>query len=240
MLRRRSGKSLSHCGVHLFLLQRTPKIWSAISLLSVTNFFRGGEAFAKFATEVITKLFEGRGAEDPVCAWVRGRRRGVRDRYLGPRTYRWRPASIPCLASTGSEKSSPQPRLRSKARELLYPNTCRSPNQPTQVLPSTQSGNRCPLLIDYLTSAEEALLLLRTRGSGCGHQFPRYALAKHFDSDPAIERRMKSLRTRAQIQRGKPMNPPQRFWRFAATVGRRQRHAVSPNLTGQEQACISS
>ena len=41
-------------------------------LINVTNFFRDGEAFERLREAVIPKLFEGRGAEDTVRAWVPG------------------------------------------------------------------------------------------------------------------------------------------------------------------------
>jgi hypothetical protein len=41
-------------------------------LISVTNFFRDGEAFEALERAVISKLFEGKGAQDQVRVWVAG------------------------------------------------------------------------------------------------------------------------------------------------------------------------
>src|SRR3712207_2049433 len=41
-------------------------------LISVTNFFRDPEAFTQLETEVVPRLFEGRGAADQIRVWVPG------------------------------------------------------------------------------------------------------------------------------------------------------------------------
>ena len=52
-----------------------PAEWQALLkdlLISVTHFFRDREAFAVLETEIIPKLFEGKGGDDQVRAWIAG------------------------------------------------------------------------------------------------------------------------------------------------------------------------
>ncbi len=62
-------------GSYVELLRQDPQEVSALFrdlLINVTNFFRDADAFDALATQVIPKLFEGRGAEDTVRIWVPG------------------------------------------------------------------------------------------------------------------------------------------------------------------------
>ena len=73
--RRMNVTQLSTVEAYITLLQRTPEEAGALFrdlLINVTNFFRDAEAFDRLATEVIPKLFEGRGAEDTIRVWVPG------------------------------------------------------------------------------------------------------------------------------------------------------------------------
>jgi hypothetical protein len=58
-------------------------------LISVTTFFRDLKAFDALAGEVVPKLFEGRGADDPIRVWVPGcatnERGRLLDRHPAPR-----------------------------------------------------------------------------------------------------------------------------------------------------------
>jgi two-component system, chemotaxis family, CheB/CheR fusion protein len=60
---------------YLAVLKKTPIEVNALFrdlLISVTNFFRDGGAFEALETQVIPKLFEGRGAEDVIRIWAPG------------------------------------------------------------------------------------------------------------------------------------------------------------------------
>ena len=73
--RRMQVVRLDSVAAYLELLRRDPQELAALFrdlLISVTNFFRDADAFEVLATQVIPKLFEGRGARDAVRIWVPG------------------------------------------------------------------------------------------------------------------------------------------------------------------------
>ncbi len=75
-------------------------------LISVTSFFRDRDAFDALATEVIPKLFEGRGAADMVRIWVPGC-------ATGEEVY-----SIAMLAREHMQRLTPVPRVQIFATDL--------------------------------------------------------------------------------------------------------------------------
>ena len=73
--RRMQVNQLDRLDRYIERLRQDPKEVGALFrdlLINVTNFFRDAEAFEALGTEVIPKLFAGRGAEDAVRVWVPG------------------------------------------------------------------------------------------------------------------------------------------------------------------------
>ena len=75
VLRRMQVNQLVSVEAYIEKLRQEPPEVNALFrdlLINVTNFFRDSDAFENLATQVIPKLFEGRGADDTVRVWVPG------------------------------------------------------------------------------------------------------------------------------------------------------------------------
>jgi two-component system CheB/CheR fusion protein len=133
--RRMQVNRLEEMDVYVERLRQDPKEVGALFrdlLINVTNFFRDADAFKVLETEVIPKLFAGRGAEDAVRVWVPGC-------ATGEEVY-----SIAILLREHMDKLSAVPRVQIFATDIDEPalNVARAGRYPEALLDSVSAARR--------------------------------------------------------------------------------------------------